>query len=367
MNKPSTTDLLLSRRALAGLAGFAFTALCGAAMPVLAQSGELAAGLAAAVPPGTRLVVAEQSDQASIPWKLSNASAGAPYEITFANFNGGPAVLEAVIAGGADIGYIGEAPLPIALASGVDSVVAVALFANPGSPGNYFLVAQPNSGIGKVEDLRGRTVAYPPGTGRHMVLSGILHQHGLDFASSVKGVQLAGSEVAPTFASRGVDAAIVLGQQYFRLSQPPVLADGRGHNWGLNALVVRKSLLDDPRKSAAVADYLRRAVALYNWQGAKPEEWIKASYVQKQGLTFEQGKFLYEMEGQGAFYPIDERSLTVFQEIADGLRVTGALKREVTIAPFVTSRFNEIVTAQNQADGVTPRPLVQPGPTTASK
>lgn len=125
-----------------------------------------------------------------------------------------------------------------------------------------------------------------------MVLSGILHQRGLDPASSVKGVQLAGSEVAPPFALRGVDAAIMLGQQYFRLGQPPVLADGRGHNWGLNALVVRKSLLDDPCKSAAVAGYLRRAVALYNWQGAKPEEWIKASYVQKQGLTFEQGKFL---------------------------------------------------------------------------
>ncbi len=367
MIKRAPTALPLPRRALAGLAGAALLTLCGSVMPALAQSGDAASHLAAAVPPGTSLVVAEQNDQASIAWKRSGASDGAPYRVTFANFNGGPAVLEAVIAGGADIGYVGEAPLPIALGSGVDSVVAVALFANPGSPGNYFLVAQPNSGITTVEDLRGRTVAYPPGTGRHMALSGILHQHGLDLGGSVKGVQLAGTEVAPTFSSRGVDAAIVLGQQLFRLGKPPVLADGRCHNWGLNALVVRKSLLDDPRKSAAVADYLRRAVALYNWQGAKPDEWIKASYVEKQGLTFEQGKFLYESEGQGAFYPIDQRAVAVFQEIADGLRVTGALKRNVAVAPYLTDRFNEVVIAQNKADGVTPRPLVQPVPATASK
>ncbi len=330
------------------------------ATPAPAGEGDLAARLASAVPKGVRLVVAEQNDQASIPWRLSGVAAGAPYEIAFANFNGGPAVLEALIAGGADIGYVGEAPLPIALAAGVDDVVAVALIANPGSTGNYYLVAQPGSGIRSVADLRDRTVAYPPGTGRHMALAGILHANGLSLGSSVKGVQLAGAEVAPTFSSRGVDAAMVLGQQYFRLGQPPVLADGRGHNWGLNVVLVRRKLLEDPAKSAALADFLRRTVQSYNWQEANPDEWIRASYVQVQGLTFEQGKFLLENEGNGAFYPIDARSAAVFQQIADGLRATGALKREVTIAPYLDARFNDIVAWQNRADGVTPRDLVQP-------
>jgi sulfonate transport system substrate-binding protein len=341
--------------------------LCGhiAITPALAETDDLPARLAAAVPSGTKLIIAEQNDQASIPWKLSGASAGAPYAITFAGFNGGPAVLEALIAGAADIGYVGEAPLPIAVAAGVDDLVAVGLIANPGSPGNYFLVTQPGNGINTVADLRGRTVAYPPGTGRHMVLSGILHQHGLSLGSSVTGVQLAGAEVAPTFSSRGVDAAIVLGQQYFRLGAPPVLADGRGHNWGLNVLLVRKAALQDPGKAAAVADFVRRAVQFYNWQGSNPDEWIKASYVAKQGLTFEQGKFLIEKEGRGTFYPIDQRSIEVFQEIADGLRATGALKRGVGIAAYVDPRFNDIVAWQNQADGVTPSPLVQPQAATA--
>jgi len=67
-----------------------------------------------------------------------------------------------------------------------------------------------------------------PGSGRHMVLASILHANGLDLgASSVKGVPLAGTEVARSFASRSVDAAIVVGGQYFRIGKLPIIADGR--------------------------------------------------------------------------------------------------------------------------------------------
>jgi sulfonate transport system substrate-binding protein len=323
------------------------------------HAAESADALAAAVPKGTRLVVAEQSSQASIPWKLSGADQGVPYDINFANFNGGPAVLEALISGGVDIGYIGEAPLPIAVASGVKDLVAVGLIANPGSPSNTYLVVQPNSGIQSVADLRGRTVAYPPGTGRHMILSGLLHEQGLSLNKEVKGVQLAGSEVAPTFASRSVDAAIVLGNQYFKLGSPPIIGDGRGHNWGLGVILVRKATLDNPAKTAAVADFLRRAVQFYNWQAKNPDAWIEATYVQQQGLSFAQGKRLVDEAGFGTFYPVDQEVVLVFQQIADGLRETGALKTKVDIAPYVDGRFNAVVAEQNRRDGVTPKPLFE--------
>jgi sulfonate transport system substrate-binding protein len=336
-----------------GLAG----AADAPASPAPADDSSLASRLAAAVPKGTRLVVAEQAGEASVPWKLSGQGKDAPYQATFATFNGGPAVLEALVAGAVDIGYIGEAPIPIAVGAGVKDLVAIAITANPGSPANTYLVIQPNSNIRKVEDLRGRTVAYPAGTGRHMILAGILHDHGLDLRKDVKGVQVAGSEVAPTFSSRAVDAAIVLGHQYFRLGSPPVLANGSGHNWGLNPIVARKAALQDPAKSAAIADFVRRAVAMYNWQTAHPADWIKASYVRQQGLTFDQGKLLLDEEGVGAYYPIDGQLTAVFQQIADGLAETGALSRKIDIAPYVDGRYNAIVQAQNRIDRVVPRPL----------
>ncbi|OZI38631.1 ABC transporter substrate-binding protein [Bordetella genomosp. 10] len=323
-----------------------------------ADDATLARRLAAAVPKGTRLVVAEQSGEASAAWHLSGLGKDAPYQVSFATFNGGPAVLEALVAGAVDVGYIGEAPIPIAVGAGVQDLVAIAITANPGSPANTYLVVQPGSGIQKVEDLRNRKVAYPAGTGRHMILAGILHRHGLDLRKDVKGVQVPGSEVAPTFSSRAVDAAIVLGHQYFRLGSPPILANGAGHNWGLNPIVARRSALQDPAKAAAIADFVRRAVAIYNWQAAHPEAWIQASYVKLQGLTTAQGKLLLDEEGLGAYYPIDSRLTRIFQEISDGLVETGALSRKIDIAPYVDGRYNDIVTAQNRIDHVRLRPLV---------
>lgn len=326
----------------------------------LAASSEQAAfdkKLSDAVPNGVRLVIAEQSDQFSIPWNISGLGQDAPYKTTFANFNGGPAVLEALVSGAVDVGFIGEAPLPIALASGVQDLKVIAAIANPGSPGNIFLVAQPDSGIRTAKDLAGKAVAYPPGTGRHMILSGILHSAGLDIRKDIKRVALAGSEVAPTFASRSVDAAIVLGQQLFRLGSPPIVEDGTGHNWGLNVLVTRQAVLDDPVKVHALADLTRRAVQVLNWQQRNAEQWIRASYVKQQGLTYEQGKYLFDKSGLGTYYPIENELKQIYQQIADGLFETGALQRKVTVADSLDARFNDIVATQNRLDGAVPRPL----------
>lgn len=311
-----------------------------------------------AIPDGLDLVVAEQSSSESIPWNLSKAGDGAPYDVEFANFNGGAAVIEALRSGGADIGFLGEAPLPIAVGAGVDDIVAVAISANPGSSGNYYLVAQPDRGITSVQDLAGRSIAFPPGTGRHMILASILADAGLALGEDVEGVELAGTEVAPTFASGSVDAAMVLGGQIFRLGEPPILADGAGHNWGLQVLAVRRDSLEDPGKAAAIGDYVRRAVASSNWQQDHVDEWVEAVYVEEQGLTFEQGRRLVDEAGLGSYYPIDDAVLAAFQEVTDGLQETGAIPAPIDIAPHVDARFNDVVTDQNAADGIELRPLV---------
>ena len=93
--------------------------------------------------------------------------------------------------------------------------------ANPGSSGNYYLVVHEGSGIETVADLRGKKVAYPPGTGRHMIVAAVLADAGLSLTEDVTPVELAGSEVAPTFAAGAVDAAIVLGYQWYNLGEPP--------------------------------------------------------------------------------------------------------------------------------------------------
>ncbi|MEV0673714.1 PhnD/SsuA/transferrin family substrate-binding protein [Mycobacterium sp. NPDC050441] len=309
------------------------------------------------VPAGTKLVVAEQNGTQSLPWNLANAGQGTPYEVDFADFSGGAAVIEALRSGAADIGSIGEAPVPIAVDSGVTDLVTIGLQANPGTSGGYYLVARPDSGVKTIEDLRGRRVAYPPGSGRHMVTAGLLKRHGLDLRSDVQPVELAGAEVVPTFAAGAVDAAIVLGNQYYQLGEPPILGDGTGINTGIQTLIVRRDVLDDPAKVAAIGDYVGRAVAANNWKDTHADQWIDQYYVKVQGITFDQGRKLYDEDGIASYYPIDEQSTALFQTVADGLRETGTIKGRVEVLPFVDGRYNDIVTAQNELDGVTPKSL----------
>ncbi|MFV8051807.1 PhnD/SsuA/transferrin family substrate-binding protein [Mycobacterium sp. 48b] len=309
------------------------------------------------VPPGTKLVVAEQNGTQSLPWNLANAGQGTPYEVDFADFSGGAAVIEALRSGAADVGSIGEAPVPIAVDSGVTDLVTIGLQANPGTSGGYYLVARPDSGVRTIEDLRGKRVAYPPGSGRHMVTAGLLKRHGLDLRTDVQPVELAGAEVVPTFAAGAVEAAIVLGNQYYQLGEPPILGDGKGINTGIQTLIVRRDVLDDPAKVAAIGDYVGRAVAANNWKDTHADEWIDQYYVKVQGITFDQGKKLYEEDGIASYYPIDADSTALFQTVADGLHETGTIKGRVDVEPYVDGRYNDIVSAQNELDGVTPKSL----------
>ncbi|MDG4667055.1 PhnD/SsuA/transferrin family substrate-binding protein [Mycobacterium sp. 236(2023)] len=309
------------------------------------------------VPAGTKLVIAEQNATQSLPWGLADAGKDAPYAVEFADFSGGAAVIEALRSGAADVGSIGEAPVPIAVDSGVTDLVTIGLQANPGTSGGYYLVARPGSGVERIEDLRGRRVAYPPGSGRHMVTAALLKQQGLDLKTDVQPVELAGAEVVPTFAAGAVDAAIVLGNQYYQLGEPPILGDGTGINTGIQTLIVRKDILDDPAKNAAIGDYVGRATAANNWKDTHADEWIQEYYVKQQGITAEQGRKLYEEDGIASYYPIDAESTELFQTVADGLYDTGTTKTHVDIAPYVEGRYNAIVVAQNELDGVTPKPI----------
>src|SRR2546423_13304497 len=119
------------------------------------------------VPPGTKVVIAEQNATQSLPWNLANAGKDAPYAVEFAEFSGGAAVIEALRSGAADVGAIGEAPVPIAVDSGGTDLVTVGLQANPGSSGGYYLVARPGRRGPALEQLPGRRGADPPGWGGH--------------------------------------------------------------------------------------------------------------------------------------------------------------------------------------------------------
>jgi sulfonate transport system substrate-binding protein len=307
----------------------------------------------------TSLTVADQDYETVVPFRGSGATKGTPYDLQFAQFNGGEDVIAALQSGAADIGSVGEAPAILAINSGVDDLAVIAISASPGSQSGYYLVAQPGSGINSVPDLKGKQVAYPGGTGREMVYSAILDKAGLDPHQDVNSVDMSGSEVAPAFASGSVDAAILEGAEYFGVGAPPVLETGHGYTNNMKALIVRRDTLDDQAKLRAIRDFLTRAVQAQNWAAANSEQAIKLNYVQQQNLTQREGRQLQQDLGVQRYYPIDGDVTAAYQDVADQLHDTGVIDQPVDVEPYLETSLNDVVVKQNQKDNVTPKPITK--------
>src|SRR5262245_23692647 len=86
------------------------------------------------------------------------ASAIAPHTLKTQMFNAGPGLIEALFAGEIDVGYIGPGPALNAFekSRGQDVVVLAGAAAN-----GVVIVASPQSGIKKMEDLRDKRIATP--------------------------------------------------------------------------------------------------------------------------------------------------------------------------------------------------------------
>jgi sulfonate transport system substrate-binding protein len=354
----------LPARAFAVAAVAALTAMGLAACGSASDSGDVApkdaakvAGTSAdaSLPSGVSLTFADQNESFRQPWDLSGVEKGAPYKVKWATFSGGPPVLEAIKSGAADIGTVGENVLPIALANDPDrDWVIVGAFANDG--GDTYLAVHQGSGINKVADLKGKKIAYPQGTGRQVFVARALQAAGLSL-NDIQKIEVPGTEVGPVFASGKVDAAALLGAQKFKSDNPVILTNSRGYGGALSVLVTRRSVLADPKKAAAIGDFVKRSAAAANWVGSHPDALVQALYVKVQGLTAEQGRELLDDAGPTIWRPIDDSVIAYEKDTGALLTKIGITKATDGQQNLFDDRYNAEVTAQNKLDGVTVKAL----------
>ena len=122
--------------------------------------------------------------------------------ITWTEFLGGPALLEAMGADSLDFGITGDAPPIFAQAAGVPLVY---VGVEPASPHGEAIIVPEDSSIRTVADLKGRRVALNKGSNVHNLLVRVLAANGMSIAD-VQAVYLKPSDARAAFENGSVDA-----------------------------------------------------------------------------------------------------------------------------------------------------------------
>jgi sulfonate transport system substrate-binding protein len=137
-----------------------------------------------------------------------------------------PPLLEAMRVGSIDVGAVGDTP-PIFAQAARAPLVYIA--ARPGSGRGMGILVPPSSPLNKLGDLKGKRVAFAPGSSAHNLIVAALDKAGLAY-SDIKPAYLAPADAAAAFTEGSIDAWSIWDPYLALAEQRPgvrVLVSGR--------------------------------------------------------------------------------------------------------------------------------------------
>ncbi|MDM0075489.1 ABC transporter substrate-binding protein [Variovorax sp. J2P1-59] len=221
------------------------------------------------VPANTKLVVADQNENLQTLMRASGEQQKLASTVSYANFQGGPAIFEAFRAGALDLAIVGNTPPIQAHAAGqVLPIVAVRTTDAP----DYFLAVRPGLQIERLTDLKGRKIAYAEGTGRQPYVLSALKIAGLR-PNDVKLVPLRAGEFPTAVQTGQVDVAALTEPHFSRYlrtyadQKASALPKSEHAKLPTNTsyLYASPAALANPAKAAAIRDVVRHWVAASDW------------------------------------------------------------------------------------------------------
>jgi sulfonate transport system substrate-binding protein len=342
-------SLSINRRRLAAIGVVAVAtsvlAACsssgGASTPsttAAAGSPSSAAGSAGVDLSGVTLRFGDTSDNhVKLVFDGSGQSKDLPYKVKWSQFQAGPALIAAETGGSVDLGKISETPL--VFAQGAKSPVKAVWAAKPidAKTSSLGILVKVDSPIKTLADLKGKKVAYAPGT----VLEYFL-------ASALASVDLKPTDVTAVNIQPGVDLlatgdadAIITGTSGLSTAllggKDRLLTSGAGFTPGYYYLVAPDSALKDPAVSAAIEDFDHRLAEAEKWYNSHLED--AAKLVEKENLlTPEVAKDLIT-RAPVAYGPIDDAIIAAQQKEIDFFVASGALTGKLDAHDAFDQRF----------------------------
>ncbi|MFF9199362.1 ABC transporter substrate-binding protein [Streptomyces sp. NPDC014779] len=263
-----------------------------------------------------------------------------PYRVAWSTFTSGPPLLEAINAKAVDIGGVGNTP-PV-FAAGAGSKITVVAATHGDSAGEAILVPR-DSPLRSPAQLRGRSIAVAQGSSAHYQLIASLAKAGLK-PSDVKVNLLQPADALAAFTSGKVDAWAVWDpytSQVLQSGKGRVLTDGRGVVNGLGFQVAAPAALADPKKAAAIGDFVERLRRAQDWVYRHPEAWAKV-WAKETGLPYEVAlASVKRSNGTRIAVALDPAAVASEQRIADTFAGLGLIPHRFRFADFVDTRFNK--------------------------
>ncbi|MBL1065247.1 ABC transporter substrate-binding protein [Streptomyces sp. 7-21] len=225
------------------------------------------------------------------------------FNVEWAEMSGGPQCSEAFRADALDVCSAAEVPSIHAHWTGLDTKLVAAEFRrDPVEHPIYELGIAPGADIQTLEDLRGKRIAFSPGQAQGALVLRILDKAGLT-TDDVELVELPSTgDVYPTALGNGEVDAAPIGSVNIRRYLDQYGPDGgttihHGLRDDPTHLWVPTSVVADPEKAAAIRQFVQVWARAQVWINEHPEEWIQGYYIEDQGLSYDDGAYLVEQEG----------------------------------------------------------------------
>lgn len=263
-----------------------------------------------------------------------------PYPVEWVDIGGGNLVLEALNSDSLDYVYMSEIP-PIFASIAKVPIALVATI--PGDVSDIGIVVRNDAGIQQVADLKGKKISYVRATNTHYFLLRLLSQHGLSL-KDVQPIPMPIQEALIAFRSGHLDAVIGGGISVLQAVQSggtrlPNVSDYRGNT----LIATTQRVLQDPQRSAQVADFLQRERATWAWVQDNPQAWAQRN----QDITgIDAALYLdqFRLRGEAQrMVPVSEQSIASQQQVADAFFEHQLIRQQVDVRPLWRNDFKQIL------------------------
>ncbi|HVX20980.1 MAG TPA: ABC transporter substrate-binding protein [Acidimicrobiales bacterium] len=341
----------LPARAVAAAAGAA-AAAAGALVAGVLLAGVLVAGPAAAAATlsGVTLNVADQFKEYQTIFNATGALKGAKYKVNWSEFTDGTHIIAAEAGGSVDLGDMAETPTIFAQAAGDPvKVVATTVGASPkASP--FGLLVPAGSSATEVAQLRGKSIAVQVGTVEQYLLIQMLQRakvpYGtvhIDNLTVVNGSAAVQSGQVDGYL--GVQPLISLDVQS---GKARVLQSAAGYGMLLGYLTASQAALDNPKKKAAIADFVQRFYKAGDYL-RNHRQLAAQTYVETYGVSPAVARAaVASVQVKGS--PLTKKIVAYQQKEADTFLKLGLLSTKLDVAKVFTLPFNRQI---SKAAGLT--------------